>query len=163
MSGFASFPGHEVRARVGHPVIDSDAHLIEAQFALQDFIRQVGGERMVERSLERLKGSPYFRTRTIWWGAPSGRNTADRAMAMLPKYFAACMEECGFDFAHMLTTTGINGLYIPDAELRQATCRALNTMYAEIFHEVRDRVRPVAVIPAYTPDRKSTRLNSSHT
>ena len=37
MSGFADFPGSEVRARLDHPVIDADAHMLEAEFAFEDF------------------------------------------------------------------------------------------------------------------------------
>ena len=32
MSGFADFPGSEVRARLDHPVIDCDAHVVEGAF-----------------------------------------------------------------------------------------------------------------------------------
>ncbi len=152
MSGFAQFPGCDVRANLDHPVIDADAHVLECEFALNDFLARVAGPAMVEKSRTRMRGSPYkFDTRTIWWGAPSGKHTGDRAMAMLPKLFRASMDEAGIDFAHCYTTNGIPGLYIQDDELRQATCRALNTMYADMFSEVRDRVSPVAVIPTFTP------------
>ena len=152
MSGFAQFPGCEVRARLDHPVIDADAHVLECEFALNDFLLQVGGAEMVERSRARMRASPYkFDTRTIWWGVPSGAHTGDRAMAMLPRLFRARMENAGIDYAHCYTTNGIPGLYIQDDELRQATCRALNTMYADMFSGVKDRVTPVAVIPTFTP------------
>ena len=143
--------GAEVRARVGHPIIDSDAHIVECLFAFDDFLKSAGGPDIVRRWEERLKGTPYFRTRSIWWGAPSGKHTGDRAMALLPKYFAARMEDCGIDFAHMLTTYGLNIAWIRDDELRLAACRALNTMYAELFKGLGHKLRPVAVIPAFTP------------
>ena len=50
MSGFAQFPGSDVRARLDHPVIDGDAHVLECEFAINDFLAQVGGPRMVEKS-----------------------------------------------------------------------------------------------------------------
>ena len=152
MSGFAQFPGSDVRARLDHPVIDADAHVLECEFALNDFLAQVGGAEMVEKSRQRMRGSPYkFDTRSIWWGTPSGKYTGDRAMAMLPRLFQARMADAGIDYAHCYTTNGIPGLYIQDDELRQATCRALNTMYADMFREVRASVSPVAVIPTFTP------------
>ena len=152
MSGFAQFPGCDVRARLDHPVIDADAHVLECEFAINDFLAQVAGPALVEKSQARMRASPYkFDTRTIWWGAPSGAHTGDRAMAMLPKLFRARMEDAGIDYAHCYTTNGIPGLYIQDDELRQATCRALNTMYADMFAAVGDRVTPVAVIPTFTP------------
>jgi hypothetical protein len=42
-------------------------------------------------------------------------------------------------------------MYIPDADTRRASCRALNMLYAEMYADVGDRLRPVAVIPTYTP------------
>jgi predicted TIM-barrel fold metal-dependent hydrolase len=153
MSGFAQFPGSDVRARLDHPVIDADAHVLECEFALDDFLVQVAGPEMVERSHRRMQANPYkFETRTIWWGVPSGKYTGDRAMAMLPRLFRARLDEAGIDFAHCYTTNGIPGLYIQDDELRRATCRALNNLYADMFRDVADRVRPVAVIPTYTPE-----------
>jgi hypothetical protein len=41
MSGFADFPGSEVRARLDHPVIDCDAHVVEARFAIEDFLKDL--------------------------------------------------------------------------------------------------------------------------
>ncbi len=159
MSGFAQFPGCEVRARLDHPVIDADAHVLECEFAINDFLAQVAGPALVEKSRARMRASPYkFDTRTIWWGAPSGAHTGDRAMAMLPKLFRARMEDAGIDYAHCYTTNGIPGLYIQDDELRQATCRALNTMYADMFAAVRDRITPVAVIPTFTPQEALAEL-----
>ena len=159
MSGFAQFPGCEVRARLDHPVIDADAHVLECEFAINDFLGQVAGPALVEKSRARMRASPYkFDTRTIWWGAPSGAHTGDRGMAMLPKLFRARMEDAGIDYAHCYTTNGIPGLYIQDDELRQATCRALNTMYADMFAAVRDRITPVAVIPTFTPEEALAEL-----
>jgi len=150
MSGHPCLSGAEVRARVGHPVIDGDAHIVECLFAFDDFLKAVGGPEIVRRWNERLRGTPYFRTRSIWWGAPSGPHTGDRAMALLPKYFAARMADCGIDFAHVLTTQGLNIAWIRDDELRRAACRALNVMYAELFDGLGAKLRPVAVIPAFT-------------
>src|SRR5665213_2809601 len=93
------------------------------------------------------------RDQGIWWGAPSGAHTADRAMAMLPKFFESRMDECGIDFAHMLTTYGIGDLYLQDEDLRIAFARSVNTMYADIFRDVQDRVRPVAIVPTNTPEK----------
>ncbi len=49
MSGFAAFPGSDVRKRVDHPVIDADAHVVESNFAFLDFVKVVAGPEMVER------------------------------------------------------------------------------------------------------------------
>ena len=47
----------------------------------------------------------------------------------------------------------------PDDELRQAAARALNTYYARVFAEYRDRLEPVAVIPTFTPDEAVAELD----
>jgi predicted TIM-barrel fold metal-dependent hydrolase len=149
MSGYAGFPGHVVREKVGHPIVDADAHVVECLFVLDEYIREIGGLRMLEKWQKRPPAG--FRTKWIWWGAPSAEHTADRAMAMLPKYFASRMDECGIDFAHMLTTYGISNLYIKDEELRVVYARATNAMYADMFRDVRHKVRPVALVPTYSP------------
>ena len=89
--------------------------------------------------------------RGFWWGLASGAHTADRALAQLPRYFRSRMDELGIDFAHCYTTRGLSHVYLPDEAARRASCRALNMLYAEMFADVRDRLRPVAVIPTYTP------------
>lgn len=153
MSGFAQFPGCDIHARLDHPVIDADGHLIECEFAFEDFLKQCAGADMVERSRtwQRSVGSNR-QSRGAWWGIPSGPHTSDRAMAMLPRLFRSRMDESGIDFAQIYPTRGITSLYIGDDELRQATCRALNLMYADMFSGVTDRMRPAAVIPTYTPE-----------
>jgi predicted TIM-barrel fold metal-dependent hydrolase len=149
MSGYAGFPGSAVRAKLDHPVIDADAHIVECGFAIDDYMREIGGPDIFAKWQKR---KPFgFRTKWIWWGAPSGEHTADRAMAMLPRYFASRMDECGIDFAHLLTTYGLSGVYYQDEELRVTFCRAVNTLYAELFRDVRHVLRPVAIIPTYTP------------
>jgi predicted TIM-barrel fold metal-dependent hydrolase len=150
MSGHADFPGSDVRAKLDHPVVDADGHLIEAEWLLDEYVRDVAGPEIQQRWLNRP--APYGPTKMIWWGYPSAAHTRDRAMSMFPNYFAARMEECGIDFAHMLTTAGLATLYIRDDELRAAGCRALNTMFADMFRDVKHKIRPVAVIPTYTPE-----------
>ena len=146
---FEGFPGGDVRAKLDHPVIDADAHVVECDFAHLDFVRQIAGEDTVKRVVaERANHGPTVRG--FWWGLPSGPHTADRAMAQLPRYFRSRMDECGIDFAHCYTTRGLSHVYISDEAARRASCRALNMLYAEMFAEVGDRIRPVAVIPAYT-------------
>jgi hypothetical protein len=156
MSGHAARTGAAIRAQLDHPVVDADAHLVECDFVLDEYVREIGGPAVFGRWAQR--GPRYGPTKMIWWGQPAGAHTADRAMSLLPNYFAERMGECGIDFAHMLTTAGIAGLYIADDELRQVLCRALNTMYAEMFREVRDRVRPVALVPTYSPQEAIAEL-----
>ncbi len=144
------FPGRDVRAKLDHPVIDADAHIVECDFAHQDFVRELAGPEMVKR-IAQARAAHGPTVRGFWWGLPSGPHTADRAMAQLPRYFRARLDDCGIDFAHCYTTRGLSHMYLQDEAARRASCRALNMLYAEMFAEVRDRLRPVAVIPTYTP------------
>src|SRR5579875_3411861 len=105
MSGHARITGAEVRARLDHPVIDADAHIVESTELVDEYVREIGGPDVFERWSKRPPR--YGPTKMIWWGSPSGKYTADRAMSLLPKYFAERMGECGIDFAHLLTTIGI--------------------------------------------------------
>jgi predicted TIM-barrel fold metal-dependent hydrolase len=144
------FPGSEVRARLDHPVIDADAHVVECDFAHLDFVRQLGGAEMVER-VGSVIAAAGPTVKGFWWGLPSGPHTSDRALAQLPRYMRSRMDELGIDFGHCYTTRGLSHMYIPDADTRRASCRALNMLYAEMYADVGDRLRPVAVIPTYTP------------
>lgn len=157
MSGFADFPGSTVREKIDHPVIDTDAHVVESGFAIEDYLVKLAGRETAHKLLEQrahwMTRKQYnMPSRFLWWGVPSGEHTADHAMSRLPKYFRSRMDEMGIDFAHFYTTAGIPGLYYQDDELRQLFCRALNMMYADMFSDVSDRLRPVAVIPTFTPD-----------
>ena len=157
MSGFADFPGSDVRKKLDHPVIDTDAHVVESQFAIDDYLIKLAGRdtaaKMVKRRAHLMERKQYnMPSKFLWWGVPSGDHTADHAMSRLPKYFRARMDEMGIDFAHFYTTAGIPGLYYQDDELRQVYCRALNMLYADMFAEVSDRCQPVAVIPTFTPE-----------
>jgi len=147
---FEGFPGSEVRAKLDHPVIDADAHVVECDFAHLDFVRQLGGAEMVARVASVIAAAGPT-VKGFWWGLASGPHTSDRALAQLPRYLRSRMDELGIDFGHCYTTRGLSHMYIPDADARRASCRALNMLYAEMYAEVGDRLRPVAVIPTYTP------------
>ncbi|MGH7089687.1 MAG: amidohydrolase family protein [Stellaceae bacterium] len=131
-------------------MIDADAHVVECDFAHLDFVREIAGPEIAERvRAERANHGPTVRG--FWWGLPSGAHTADRALAQLPRYFRSRLDRLGIDFAHCYTTRGLSHVYIVDEAARRASCRALNMLYAELFADVGDRLRPVAVIPTYTP------------
>ena len=51
----------EIRARVGHPIIDSDGHVVEFEPALLDYIREVGGSSILERYKKAWDTAFYFR------------------------------------------------------------------------------------------------------
>jgi predicted TIM-barrel fold metal-dependent hydrolase len=149
----------QVRARLNHPVIDSDGHTVEFQPALRDYIRQVGGAKIAQRY--RSDGANWYQMspeqrraerplRPPWWALPT-RNTLDRATASFPKLQYERLDETGIDFAVLYPTAGLGAPHIRDEELRRALCRAFNTFHADIYREYADRLTPAAVIPMHTP------------
>ncbi len=159
-----------VRARLTHPVIDSDGHTVEFEPAVMDCLRQVGGPRMVERyKTERSTGMAASlgglltwhrltpeerrdRRATIppWWALPA-KNTLDRATAMLPKLLYERLDDIGLDVTVLYPTFGLLAPHLDDEEIRRAACRAFNTYHADIFRAYGDRLIPVGVIPMHTP------------
>src|SRR5690348_7585848 len=95
-----------VRSRLNYPVIDADAHVLEGDWAVLDFVKKVGG-RDILKKFERmgLPGSSP-KHRSMFWAAPSGKYTIDRATCMLPKLYAERLEDAGIDFAVVYTTYG---------------------------------------------------------
>jgi predicted TIM-barrel fold metal-dependent hydrolase len=154
-----SSPAAELRGRLSHPVVDGDAHVIECEFAICDFLRQVAGPEMARRYEEgkknRISAAKYKQT---WWNSPSGPHTIDRATVMLPRLYRERLDEAGIDFAVVYTTEGLGVMHVADAEMRQALHRALNMLYADMFGEVKDRLTPSAVIPMHTPEEAIAEL-----
>jgi predicted TIM-barrel fold metal-dependent hydrolase len=161
MSNNRNAEAAQLRARLNHPVIDSDGHWVEFGPQLNDYLKRIGGS----KALDGFKSRPtevWHLTiqlqerrerrldQPIWWGMPT-RNTLDRATAMLPKLLYQRLADFGFDFVVLYPSAGLRAPFIPDAELRQITCRAFNTFSAELFAEYKDRVTPAAVIPMHTP------------
>jgi predicted TIM-barrel fold metal-dependent hydrolase len=150
----------ELRARLGHPVVDVDAHVLECDFAIFDFVRQVAGPEMAAKYEAHVHGARARpRYKQVWWNSPSGPHTIDRATVMLPRLYRERLDDAGIDFAVVYTTHGLGAMHIPDAEMRRAAHRALNTMYADMFGEVKDRLTPSAVIPMHTPEEAVDELD----
>jgi predicted TIM-barrel fold metal-dependent hydrolase len=152
-----------IRARLNHPVIDSDGHMIEFEPAVLEHLESVGGKRIVERfrawskeilpSWNRLSLAERRERRAAritWWGMPA-ENTLDRATASLPGLFYERLDELGIDFAVLYPTFGLPIPHLEDEELRKAVCRAFNLYYAEVCSEYADRLTPAAIIPMHTP------------
>jgi predicted TIM-barrel fold metal-dependent hydrolase len=154
----------QIRARVKHPIIDSDGHVVEFEPALLDYIREVGGAGILERYKRAWDTAFYFRwnhltpaerrehrvPRPVWWPYPA-KNTYDRATAALPKLLYSRLDEMGLDFTILNPSQGLFAPHIQDDEVRRAVCRAFNIYHAEIFREYSDRMTPAACIPMHTP------------
>ena len=142
----------DIRARLDHPVVDADGHIHEADFVVQDFLKQIGGSSIVQRYIEVSSAPrPPGRPKSLFWGSFSGDHTIDRATTMLPRLYASRLDEAGIDFSTLYSTLGFRWQVHPDEELRRAVCRAFNMMYAEMFSAVSRRMTPAALIPMHTP------------
>jgi len=127
---------------------------------VMDCMREVADDAVAERFIEYRRspftsGGGYLPTR-VFFGNPLG---LDRMTVLLPKLLHRRLEEIGLDFALLYPSAGLSVLSNPDDELRQAAARALNTYYARVFAEYRDRLEPVAVIPTFSPDEAVAELD----
>jgi len=159
-----------IRARIDHPVIDSDGHLIECFPLVRDEIVSLAGESVavefdrivsggramleIPAGVERRRQGRY---RTAWWGLPT-RNTLDRATAMFPELMYRRLDELGIDVAVLYPTGGLTVTAFPNDELRQVMARAFNRYCAEAYAGYRDRLIPVAAIPCFTPEEAVAEL-----
>src|SRR4051794_9382351 len=157
----------EIRARLGHPIIDTDGHMLEITLVLHDHVREVGGSDMVERfrgpnAVNNHHRPPFWGTppearRDAWLRSPSfwtfpAKNTLDRATATIPGVLYQRMDEMGMDFSVLYPSEGLQIPGIDDDEFRQVMCRAFNKYTAELYAPYKDRMTPVALIPMATPE-----------
>ena len=162
----------DIRAKLNHPVIDADGHMLEYMPVYQDFLKQVAGPDVVKRYFERAQTSPnamwYALTpeqrrnhrvgRPPYWPVPTSQ-TLDHATSMLPRLLKERLDEFGFDFCIAYPTLGFFLFDEPDEELRRAGCRAQNLMVADLFADVKDCITPAATIPTHTPDEAIAELD----
>src|SRR3954470_20562992 len=159
----------DIRAQLGHPVIDGDGHWLEAIPIFLEHLRDVGGAHAVDevRALWR-RNDEWYRSswqerqykrlrRTIWWGVTA--NTRDKATALLAALLNERLPELGIDFAIIYPSFGLTINSIPQDELHGHAARAYNRMTADLFAPYRQRFAPVAIIPARTPDQAIAELD----
>src|SRR5690348_3348297 len=126
----------EIRARLNHPIIDSDGHTVEFLPAFLDVLNETAGPRIAERYVRSggFAGSRWYEaspserlerrmTRPPWWGLAM-KNTLDRATASMPKLLYQRLDEIGLDFTVLYPTLGLGAPHTEDEEMRRATCRA---------------------------------------
>jgi predicted TIM-barrel fold metal-dependent hydrolase len=156
---FTFAPSNEVskiRARIDHPIVDGDGHLIEFMPLVTDLVRDIGGRDLAHRYVAFMQrglqpDDAGFAAARVFWGLPE-ENTLDRMTVTLPRLTYNRLDELGIDFALLYPSSGLTILAAPEDEVRQVAARALNTYYAEMYGELRDRLEPVAVIPTFTPE-----------
>jgi predicted TIM-barrel fold metal-dependent hydrolase len=152
-----------IKRRLDHPVVDGDGHLIEYMPLVTDLVRELAGRDVMHAYVDfmqrgLLPDEAGFASARVFWGLPE-ENTLDRMTATLPGLTYARLDELGLDFALLYPSSGLTILGAPDAEVRQAAARAMNTYYAQMYGDYRDRLEPVAVIPTFTPDEAVAELD----
>ena len=164
----------EIRAGLGHPVIDIDGHTTESLVALEPYLRDEGVDPASDSLRRLLPGSfgPWASwyeasageradrriARPPWWGGPA-RNTRDLATALCPKLMYERLDEFGIDVSVTYPSLGLIFMHLDDERERRGTCRALNRCNAEAFAPLTDRLVPVAAIPMHTPDEACEELD----
>jgi predicted TIM-barrel fold metal-dependent hydrolase len=157
-----------IRATLNYPVIDTDVHTNDFTPALEDYIANYGGAKLVDE-LRRAESSrlnsktdgkdwyqqtpeerQYNRTiRSPWWARVT-RNTLDLATYTLPELFYERQAEQGSDYSVLFP----NNVLAPagaSSENRQALHRAVNHYHADLYRKYSDRLTVVAGIPMNNP------------
>jgi predicted TIM-barrel fold metal-dependent hydrolase len=167
-------PSSRVRSQLSHPVIDSDGHFLESVPTFLDYLRDEAGVAVANR-FDTAWGSSHIANltwyelslqerrdrravRAPWWALPT-RNTLDRATAMFPQLLYERLDEMGLDFSVLYPGLGLAAPALDDDEVRRASCRALNRLYADLFRDFARRLTPAAVIPMHTPDEAIAELD----
>jgi predicted TIM-barrel fold metal-dependent hydrolase len=161
----------EILKQLKHPVVDGDAHWLESIPVFHDYLRQTGGQSMLEEYLEVSAGANdrWFKAtseerfrrrmgRPNYWFGPG--NTLDRATSMIPKLMYERLSDFGIDYAVIYPTLalgafrGINRVHGAGmaSDLRRCCIRAYNIMASDMFREYADRMTPAAVVPTVTPE-----------
>ena len=154
----------EIRARLDHPVVDSDGHIVEHWPTLDRYFKQEGIEAGFAAFMRtaNFDGSPTWQTlspeergrtrayRTPWWGFPN--DARDLATATAPRLLHDRLPELGIDFAICYPSVGLQLPAQRDEGLRRKGVRAYNRYVADLFEGLTDRIIPVASIPTLTPE-----------
>ena len=157
--GHDSRTGADIRAKLDHPVVDADGHMMECSFAVLDFLKQTAGTKIAKRYEDMLKNDETASSRRAAWVGNSGSASMDRATSLLPRLFRKRMDDAGIDFAVIYGTQALSVLAITDDEMRPAVYRAMNMLYADMFKDMQDRLTPVALIPMHKPEEAIAELD----
>ena len=154
-----------LRAELGHPIIDTDGHVVEFRPVMDEYLAEFAGARAVDRF---RRGTPWYwsddETRRRLhlakpsWGFPA--RTMDHMASILPALLEERLGELGIDFVVMHPSPKKLGVpHLLDDELRQPMCRALNAYMADLLRPHSARMTPAAVIPMHHPSEAIEELD----
>jgi predicted TIM-barrel fold metal-dependent hydrolase len=165
-------PGHTVRARLNHPVIDADGHWAELFPLLFEYIREVAGPRCLEsfRALYSRRVRPWYELtpeqhrrqrlrRPVYWGVPT---SSDRLAGLVPSLYRESLDQWGIDVSVLYPTVGLGLLNLQDRDMAAGVIRAYNTMVADLFSRHADRIVPVGVVSLAEPGEAIRQLEHAH-
>ncbi len=152
------------RARLTHPVIDSDGHFTEYLPIAREYLVKAGGHDLEREFFASFRETPL---NTEWYGlspaqrrdqwakrppffATPAENTLDLATSFFPKLLYSRLDEIGLDYTVLYPGIGFIAQMFSNDDVRRAGCRALNDYYGDAFGEFADRMTPVAAIPMHT-------------
>jgi predicted TIM-barrel fold metal-dependent hydrolase len=160
----------KLRARLNHPIVDVDMHMLEFMPAVFPYLREALGSQLFEvyRSqgpLVRRDHPPVSRKQalasrlpqTSWWGCAN--DTRERATIMLPALLHERMEDLGFDYCVQFTTNALSQCSVPEDDLRIGICRGFNDYYGEVYRPYTDRIAAAGLIPMHTPEEAIAELD----
>jgi predicted TIM-barrel fold metal-dependent hydrolase len=172
----------QVRARLDHPIIDADGHMLEFTPALPEYLQKAGGADFARHYEARMAASragdrsggqrPPWAAQTWeqrrdtrtgrppWWFLPT-KSAIDAATTTVPRLLYERLEELGMDYVILYGNMGLATTLEPDAEMRRHTIRAINMLQADCYREFSSRMTPVAVIPMHTPEEALDELDFS--
>lgn len=165
-------PSAVIRAQLDYPVIDTDVHTNDYSPAVDDYVANYGGPRLVDElrkaTAERIERGnigngkswyeqtpqerQHYRTfRAPWWARVT-KNTLDVATYHLPELLYERQAEQGSDFSVLFPNNVLAPLALKDKDDRIALQRAINHYHADLYRKYSDRLTPVAGIPLNTPE-----------
>jgi len=164
-----------VRSQLGHPVIDSDGHVIEFMPTVLPYLRDALGPKKfdqyqktgmpMDKSIGGSQGHDWrIKTRSpqsAWWATPAS-NTLDLATASIPHLLYDRLDEFGIDYAVLFPTKALGSGRFEDDEIRQGVCRGFNNFYADAYAPFADRLTVSGIIPMNTPEEALAELQHCH-
>ena len=134
-----------VRAKLTHPVIDSDGHTVEFEPALHDSIKQVGGASVLERYLAQpaavagIAGLPKNGVNITPSVRLGGRCRPRIRLIAPPLCCRNCsyerLDEMGLISLVVYPTTGLFVPHLDDEEIRRAGLPSVQHFHADMFRD----------------------------
>ncbi|HVX19802.1 MAG TPA: amidohydrolase family protein [Acidimicrobiales bacterium] len=162
----------QIRAELGHPVVDADGHVLELLTAVLPYVREelpaAAFEAFRSRALPvddmvRAHSTAAVARATrvpqgAWWATPAA-NVDDLATATLPALLYDRMDDLGMDYAILYPTKALGVAAVEDPDVRRGVARGFNRYYAETYGPYQDRFRVAGIIPMHTPEEACDALD----